>query len=147
MAHNTLVYGRINSPAWKTKDFYKLHLLNERIISELPEFSENIPSINKTMFSTANEQGTFRQQVITFGASYKSLEYEWELWLEKFESILSKLYWLDVKIYVDFELLGDYKYEWNINNKGLINLRLEEPKPTTNWTFKSDGPRTFVTVL
>lgn len=147
MAHNTVVYGRIIGANWKSDDFYKLHKLNENTISRLSELDEEFPWINKSMFSIANKQGTFRQQVITFGASYKSLEYEWELWLEKFESILKNLYWLDVIIHVEFEILGQYKYEWKITNQGLDNLWFKEPKPTANWILKSDGPRNFSNIL
>jgi len=44
------------------------------------------------MFSIPNEQGIFRNQIITFGATYKTLEYEWHLWIEKFEEILKRLF-------------------------------------------------------
>jgi len=76
MAHNTKIYGYINGATWKTEDFYKLHRLNAEVISSLPSEDKGFPFINQSMFSIPDEQGIFRQQIITFGASYKTLEYE-----------------------------------------------------------------------
>ena len=76
MSHNTKVYGYINGATWKTEDFYRLHRLNTEIIASLPETDNNFPYLNRSMFSIPDEQGVFRQQIITFGASYKTLEHE-----------------------------------------------------------------------
>lgn len=145
MAHHTIIYGRISGTTWKTEDYYKLHRLNKEIIDQLPENDSNFPWINRSMFSIPNEQGVFRDQVITFGASYKTLEHEWDLWINKFEELLKKLFWSDVSIHAEFEVMGNFQYNW------LIDLNLIEennwyekkPKPITQWTFKSSGPRKF----
>ena len=143
MAHNTIIYGRISGATWKTEDYYKLHRLNVEAINSLPKSDSEFPWINKSMFSIPNEQGTFRDQVITFGASYKTLEYEWHLWIEKFEEILKKLFWFDVTIYVEFEVMGDYKYDWLINIDQIDKWHKESPEPIVDWKFESNGPRTF----
>jgi hypothetical protein len=144
MAHNTKVYGYINGATWKTEDFYRLHRLNTEIIASLPETDNDFPYLNRSMFSIPDEQGVFRQQIITFGASYKTLEHEWDLWLEKFENILKRLYWWDAKIHADFEIMGQYVYEWEIDfNEREQNWWAESPKPISKWAFNSNGPRKF----
>lgn len=143
MAHNTKIYGYINGAVWNSEDYYKLHRLNSEIINLVPNVDNNFPFINRSMFSIPDEQGVFRQQIITFGASYKTLEYEWDLWLEKFENILKKLYWWDAKIFVDFEVMGQYVYEWEIDLNKRENWWKDKPEPITEWNYKSDGPRLF----
>ncbi|WP_299224164.1 hypothetical protein [uncultured Aquimarina sp.] len=143
MAHHTIIYGRISGATWKTEDYYKLHRLNVEIISSLPDDDSEFPWINTSMFSIPNEQGIFRDQVITFGASYKTLEYDWHLWIEKFEEILKKLFWFDVTIHAEFEVMGDYKYDWLIDIDKIDKWHKETPEPISQWKFKSDGPRTF----
>jgi hypothetical protein len=89
-----------------------------------------------------NIEGTYRDQVIVFGASYKSVEYEWTEWLDKFESILKLLYWTSATIHLDTELVGTHTYEWLIDFKQTDNWYLDNPKPITNWEFNG-GPRKF----
>lgn len=144
MAHHTIISGRISGATWKREDYYKLHRLNAKVIDSLPENDPEFPWINRSMFSIPNNQGIFRDQVITFGASYKTLEYEWHLWIEKFESLLKKLFWFDVIIHAEFEVMGDYKYEWLINYDLIKdNWYKGTPKPIIEWSFDSNGPRTF----
>ena len=118
MAHHTIIYGRICGAAWKTDDYYKLHRLNKETIARLPADDPEFPYINRSMFSIADKQGVFRDQVITFGASYKTLEYEWHDWIEKFESILRQLFWYDATIHAEFEVMGKYRFDW-LTNHGL----------------------------
>ncbi len=145
MAYHKVIYGRISCPTWKTDDFYRLHRINIEIINALPETDLDFPFINKSMFSFPNEQGIFSEFVITFGASYKSLEYDWKLWLEKFEKILRKLFWTDVIIHTEFELIGKFHFTWeaDLNQIGTANWYNENPKPLSTWNFESNGPRSF----
>ena len=143
MAHHTIIYGRISGASWKIEDYCKLHKLNIDVINSLPESDSEFPWINRSMFSIPNEQGTFRDQVITFGASYKTLEYEWHLWIEKFEELLKRLFWFDVTIHAEFEIMGNYKYDWFIKTDLMDNWHNEPLIPINEWVFESNGPRTF----
>lgn len=148
MSHHTIIYGRISGATWQPKDYYRLHRLNSEIIEALPENDLTFPPINRSMFSIPNAQGIFRDQVITFGASYKTLEYEWHEWIVKFENILRQLYWYDVELHAEFEVMGDFKYIWLIEAKSMAKFWAGEiPLPTTEWTFEGNGPRTFLNNL
>lgn len=143
MAHHTSIYGRINGATWKTEDYYKLHRINAAIIQALPDRDTEFPWINRSMFSIPNGQGTFREQIITFGASYKTLEYGWHLWIEKFEGLLKQLFWYDAIIHAEFEVMGSYQYNWEANLAHMDHWHQEVPEPIKEWQFKSNGPRTF----
>ena len=147
MAHHSIIYGHIKGPSWKTKDYYKVHRLNQKVIEALPKSDVDFPWINQSMFNIPNEQGVFRDQIITFGARYKTLEYEWHLWLEKFEAILRKLYWLEASIHTRFEVMGSYEYHWSLSREEQARCLFEEPIPIANWIFESTGPRSFEEML
>lgn len=146
MAHHTIIYGRINGAYKLTRDnIFDLHNLNSNIINNLPE---NEPYINRSMFSIPNKHGVFRDQIITFGASYKTFEYKWHIWLEKFEAILKQLYWYDVIIHADFEVFGQYTYEWSIDiDQVFEKWHKDDPELILDWEYKSDGPRSFLDKL
>lgn len=143
MGHTSIVYGRINGATWYTEDYFRLHRLNEKAIQDLPEHDSH-HLLNRSMFSTTNRQGVYRSQIIHFGASYNGLEYGWETWIEKFEDLLRKMYWWDVKVHAEFELVGKHNYSYEIDLSARENTWfLENPKPILEWKFSSDGPRSF----
>jgi hypothetical protein len=93
------------------------------------------------MFSIPNTQLIFRDPIIHFGASYKSMEYEWHEWIIKFEIILKQLYWYNVELVLESEIYGDYKYQW-VFDPYKTKINLDPPEPTSEWIFKG-GPRKF----
>ena len=144
MGHITIVYGCIIGATWKTHDYHKLQRLNRNYLSTLPT-TDTFPWIHKNMFNASdpdNVEGNYRDQVITFGASYKAVEYEWDEWLEKFEGILRQVYWTSATIHLDTELVGKHIYEWTFDINQTDNWISDHPKPTTMWEFKG-GPRNF----
>lgn len=148
MSHHSIIYGRISGATGKPEDYYKFHRLNLEVLDQLPRKDEEYPWINRSMFSVANEQGVFRDQVITFGASYKSLEYDWEAWLLKFESILAKLFWFDVMIHAEFEVRGDFTYAWFTKYEHMEKYwDRENPIPIPEWNFDGSGPRSFTDLV
>lgn len=144
MGHQTIIYGQISGATWKYEDHDKLHRLNTEVINALPDMDAEFPFLNRSMFAIPNEQGTYGEQVIAFGASYKSLEYEWHSWLHKFESLLQKLYWVDVIIHAEFEVMGNFTYKWFVNHELIRPNWHQEPlQPIADWQFESNGPRSF----
>jgi hypothetical protein len=144
MGHISIVYGNIIGEAWKNEDSHKLHRLNKNAIAALPENDENFPWITREMFLVPDpdSDNMYRDQVIVFGASYKSVEYEWDEWLDKFEAILKKLYWSTATIYLETELVGNHRYEWMFDLNQHDNWISDNPQPTMLWEFKG-GPRKF----
>ncbi|MFT3796503.1 hypothetical protein [Flavobacterium sp.] len=145
MGHITKVYGNIVGATWKTEDYHKLQRLNKTIISNLPSDDNVFPWITRNMFLVPDPEKDkmYREQIIVFGASYKSVEDYWSEWLDKFEDVLKKLYWTSATIHLETELMEKYTYEWTIEIHQTENWFLEIPKPISKWKFEG-GPRTFV---
>jgi hypothetical protein len=144
MGHISIVYGNIIGPAWRIEDYHKLHRLNKKIIDALPASDETFPWITRNMFLVPDPEKDkmYRNQVIVFGASYKSVEHEWREWLEKFDAILKQLYWVSATIHLETELVGNHKYEWLFDINQPDNWTSDNPQPTSMSTF-SGGPRKF----
>ena len=78
MGHISIVYGHILGSPWRTEDYHKLQRLNKYIIDDLPVTDNNFPWITKNMFLVPDptKDIMYCDQVIVFGASYKSVEHE-----------------------------------------------------------------------
>jgi len=144
MGHISIVYGNIIGEAWKSGDYHKLHRLNKYLIDALPADDPVFPWITRNMFLVPDpdRDKMYRDQVIVFGASYKTIQHEWEKWLEKFEAILRELYWSSATIHLETDLVGNHTFEWVFDINQTDNWTTNDPQPTRLWTF-SGGPRTF----
>jgi hypothetical protein len=144
MGHISIVYGHIVGAAWRSEDYHKLQRLNKNAISSLPTNDETFPWITRNMFLVPDPDidKMYRDQIIVFGASYKSVEHEWDEWLEKFENILKQLYWTSATIHLDTELVETHTYEWVYDFSEIDSLLSDNPKPITKWNFVS-GQRKF----
>jgi hypothetical protein len=144
MGHVSIVYGKIIGPKWMQEDYLKLQLMNREVLKSLP-ITDNFPWIHRNMFhcmDPKNIEGTYRRQVITFGASYKSVEYDWEEWLEKFEKILKQLYWRRATIHLETELVKSHTYEWISSDEQKDKWSAGNLEPISEWEFIG-GPRKF----
>ena len=53
------------------------------------------------MFSLPEQQSidlSLATEVMHFGASYIGVEHEWKYWLEQFEGLLRKMYWVSATV-------------------------------------------------
>ena len=144
MAQQSIIFGYIQGAEWMSSDFRKLHRLNRAVIQSLPE-SDDFPHLTRAMFSIPGDepaQGTYRSQIIHLGASMKEPELEWRTWLEKFESLLRKLYWFNAVVHLRAEIIGDIEYEWTVDANQIVHFFNDPPQPPTKWFFDG-GPRDF----
>jgi len=141
MGHTSIVYGNIIGARCRDGN---LHRINKSVIESLPADDVKWPWLERGLFLVPDPDRSkiYREQVIVFGASYKEVEYEWPVWLEKFESVLRQLYWLSATVHLDTELVGNYTYEWLNDMDESGDFLSDNPKPTKKWSF-SGGPRKF----
>ncbi|HBZ47640.1 MAG TPA: hypothetical protein DEO93_10525 [Stenotrophomonas sp.] len=66
-------------------------------------------------------------------------EVEWGLrdWLDKFEVLLSQLYWEKAVVYVDTAYLGDHVFSWRPKGLWVHQLSSGVLRPITEWEFSS----------
>ncbi len=136
MGHQTLVYGAIEVfPSGPNRP--DADARTESALKALPE-ADDWPFLIRSMFSvTASDQVSvaYCYRVIHFGASLKTVEWEWEEWLVKFERLLSLLDGLTATVHLQSELVGDHSYSWR---RTIASIACWPPE----WEFEG-GTRSF----
>ncbi|WP_315289048.1 hypothetical protein [Pseudomonas oleovorans] len=114
MESESIVYGCIRD--WPSDDPEQRRLrreTNHGVLAELPS-GDLWPFLGREMFSFCELPGAglYQTQVIHFGASYGAVEYEWNLWIEAFETLLKRLYWASAVVHLETELNGMHTFRW-----------------------------------
>ena len=152
MGERCSLSGHIQSPWYfrgTDEDVSRLEKENQRVISELPELGE-WPYLTRGMFAfspnatflRSEVTTTFRGQVIYFGGSFSKLYLDWAEWLEKFESLLRRLYWEHATATLIPELIEPNTYHWTATHETLERFSSTPPIPVQDWEFEG-GPRSF----
>ena len=118
MESESIVYGCIRD--WPSDDPEQRRLrreTNHGVLAELPS-GDLWPFLGREMFSFCELPGAglYQTQVIHFGASYGAVEYEWNLWIESFETLLKRLYWASAVVHLETELNGMHTFRWESDN-------------------------------
>ncbi|OEC35310.1 hypothetical protein SAMN05216600_10515 [Pseudomonas cuatrocienegasensis] len=118
MESESLVYGCIRDwPGDDTEQSRQRRASNRAVLAQLPE-DELGPLLGREMFSVpaAARDVQAQSQVIHFGASYQAVEYEWSLWIQQFEALLKRLYWVSAVVHLETELNGTHTFRWESDN-------------------------------
>jgi len=133
----SIVYGIIKDvPMAPEDDGQKRRMVNSASLLDLPQTLDvNSPFLCGDMFTMPGLDvfsGAYHTQVIHFGASYRAVEYEWERWMQKFEELLSKMYWVSATVHLETELSGNHTFHWepassgcHVPNSGNIRVKCE----------------------
>lgn len=145
MAHESIVYGVIVGLPWRTSDYRRLQRWNRERIERLPR-SDAWPFLTRGMFAIPGDEpdeGTFRSQVIHFGATLKEVEWSWHLWLPKLEALLRELYWEEAHVHLRTEAtVGHHHYAYRAREVAKRIFDSEPPLPIADWELVG-GPRRF----
>jgi len=116
MSQESIVYGYIKSANGDVSSLiFDSHLVNRRALMSLPTL-DACSLLTREMFSVplvAAPDGQLPPSIIHFGSSYHGIEYEWSLWIEKFEALLQKMYWQSATVQLDTELSGTHTFTWD----------------------------------
>ncbi|CAA6823001.1 MAG: Unknown protein [uncultured Sulfurovum sp.] len=100
------------------------------------EADEYYPCIRTEMFSLGVKGSYYYdEQVITFGATYKAVEYDWKEFILKFEHILRNINFDTAKIQLETEFLGTYDFFWKKKINREKFERKEKLIETEEWYF------------
>lgn len=113
MDQESIVYGCIKDAA-VPGDESSRRRANRLAMLGLPT-ADGWPFLCQEMFSLPSQEidhANYQTEVMHFGASYKAVEYEWEQWLEQFEELLSRMYWVSATVHLETELSGKHTFTW-----------------------------------
>jgi hypothetical protein len=118
----TVIYGYIEEmDFWLDPIKKDIRKHNSYIIKTLPN-ADNWPPLSREMFAICNNYKKhpgpnfeYRGRIIHFGANLKSVEYEWVEWKDKFESLLSRLYFIEATVNVQTEYMPQETTRWRLD--------------------------------
>ncbi|MAZ88071.1 MAG: hypothetical protein CL693_10520 [Cellvibrionaceae bacterium] len=114
MDQESIVYGCIKDASFFEEDSSRRRI-NRQAMLNLPK-ADGWPFLCQEMFAIPRveiDQANYQTEVMHFGASYKAVEYEWEQWIQKFEELLSKMYWVSATVHLETELSGTHTFTWD----------------------------------
>ncbi len=117
MDQESIVYGCIKDAFLADLDTTRRHV-NRQAMLELPN-ADDWPFLCQEMFAIPRvevDHGNYQTEVMHFGASYQAVEYEWEQWIEQFETLLSKMFWVSATVHLETELSGTHTFTWESNS-------------------------------
>ncbi|HEX5842798.1 MAG TPA: hypothetical protein VFY62_09980 [Pseudomonas sp.] len=118
MESESIVYGCIRDcPSDSSEQSRLRRELNRQVLDELPA-GDTWSFLGREMFACCEQpgDGLYQTQVIHFGASYRTVEYEWALWIKQFEALLKRLYWASAVVHLETELNGTHTFRWESDN-------------------------------
>ncbi len=127
----SVVYGCIKDVA--LVDITEHRRSNREAMLALPS-AESWSLLNREMFAlpeSAMADSNLSTEVMHFGASYQGVEHEWKYWLEQFEALLRKMYWVSATVHLDTEMSGLHSFVFetasaaHVPNQSDINIRCE----------------------
>jgi len=129
----SIVYGCIRDWPGDSMERRLRRAANRKVLDSLP-MGEAWPFLGREMFSRCETEGAglYQSQVIHFGASYQTIEYEWKLWVEQFEALLRRLYWASAVVHLETEVNGSHTFRWESEN-GFHSPREGELKVRCAW--------------
>ena len=151
MSHETLVYGLIDGATYKPPVYRRLQEANLAVLAQLPD-EDDCPCLTRHMFAAPPPEprrGTFRSQVIHFGASMNRLDFDAvPEWIEKFEALLRQLFWFEAIAHIWTNYIdGAYQFWWKVDDSVIDSYRSGDPRPSDAWAREDlhlcrflDGP-------
>ncbi len=138
MDQESIVYGIIKDIAMAPEqDAQHRRMVNGGCLLDLPQsFDASSPFLCGDMFTLPGMDifsGSYHTQVIHFGASYRAVEYEWELWMAKFEDLLKQMYWVSATVHLETELSGKHTFNWEPTRVGCHTPNSGELRVKCEW--------------
>ena len=117
MQSESVVYGCIKDSVYSSDVSHRAQVNREALLSLPPV--ETRPLLSREMFAATDQNidATLQTEVVHFGASYFGIEYEWQVWIEQFEALLRKMYWVTVTAHLETEMSGVHSFVWETSHE------------------------------
>ena len=144
MGMHTVIYGYIEEmDFWRDPVRKRLRKHNSAIIKTLPA-ADSWPPLSREMFAISNNYKNhpgpnfeYWGRIIHFGANLKSVEQQWGEWKNKFESLLTRLYFMEARVHVQAEYMELETSTWRVDFSKYEVLHDESnPRPIRLEDFK-----------
>jgi hypothetical protein len=133
----SVVYGCIKNIAMLDSSEHRRSI--RAVMLELPS-AESWSLLNREMFAVPEKHCgdiSLSTDVTHFGVSYQGVQHEWKYWLEQFENLLRKMYWVSATVHLEIELSGLHSFVFETDgmahkpNESTINIRCEWARDVT----------------
>ncbi len=117
MQEESVVYGCIKDSVYRPDGIDRI-MVNREAMASLPS-ADSWPLLCREMFTSSSQlAGDISQhtEIVHFGAPYQGIEYEWQLWIEQFEALLHKMYWVSAYVHLETEMSGVHSFIWESIN-------------------------------
>jgi hypothetical protein len=111
---------------------------NEEILSSLPT-QDGWPPLVKQMFAWSPADApmiNYKTRPIHFAASLKEVDWDLRDWMDKFESLLRRLYWEKAVVHFHAAYLGEHRFTWRPSQQWVDKLTNGVLEPITQWEFE-----------
>ena len=148
MSDPNVLLGYIEEPKPKyTEDPLFYHRANDAVLAALP-VDDPYPPLCRSLFAvTGNDSlhGSFRGvRVIHFAARFNHVTNELAPWLDKFEALLRRLYWIDAEILVNGGWSGpSIVLKYLVDRESANGYWEDPPELPRNWELKTYGLDTW----
>ena len=117
MQEESVVYGCIKDSIYEQNVAHRLEV-NRAAVQGLP-LAEDWPLLSREMFAATVHASdiNIHTEIVHFGASYCGIEYEWPVWMEQFEALLRKMYWVSVTVHLETEMSGVHSFIWETSDE------------------------------
>lgn len=102
------------------------------------EADHEYPYLRSEMFSlgASGSPYFYRNPIISFGATYKEMEDELDLFLLKFENVLRNIEFESAKLQMETEFFGNYNFYWSSKQRNIVSFKEDDALiETEEWFF------------
>ncbi len=117
MQEESVVYGCIKDTVHEQNVSHRIQTNRDALLA-LPA-AESWPLLSREMFAATAHAADIavHTEVVHFGASYLGIEYEWGVWMEQFEALLSRMYWVTATVHLETEGSGTHSFIWETTDE------------------------------
>jgi hypothetical protein len=109
----------------------------DEVLESLPD-EDKWPPLCKPMFGWPPSGApliTYERRLVHFAASVKNVDFALRDWLDKFESLLRRLYWQEAYLRVEQGYIGPHEFRWRPKKNWIDALYGGHITPITEWDF------------